>query len=64
MFVLEFLGQQVVGQGMKAIWFTLEKLAGIILSYRADDTVNRAADEAARADLVMIDHIGLLTVDC
>lgn len=61
-FFLEALGQQAVDQGMKVVWFTLEKLAGIIRSHRVDSTVNRAIDRVLRADLVVIDDIGLLPV--
>jgi DNA replication protein DnaC len=61
-FFLEALGQQAVEEGMRVAWFTLEDLGTLIRSHRADDTVTRAVARILRADLVVIDDIGLLAV--
>lgn len=64
-FLLEALGQHAVEQGLKVAWFTLEDL-GILLRRHllttADDTVTRAIARVLRADLVVVDDIGLLPV--
>lgn len=61
-FLLEALGQQVVEQGMRVAWFTLEDLGVLLRRHRADDTVTKAIARILRADLVVIDDIGLLPV--
>ncbi|MGP9618392.1 ATP-binding protein [Arthrobacter sp. AOP36-A1-22] len=61
-FFLEALGQQAIAEGMRVAWFTLEDLGGLIRAHRADDTVNRAVARILRADLIVIDDIGLLAV--
>lgn len=61
-FFLEALGQQAVEEGMRVAWFTLEDLGALIRSHRADDTVTRAVARVLRADLVVVDDIGLLAV--
>ena len=59
-FLLEALGQQAVEQGLHVAWFTLEDLGGLIRRHRADDTVSKAISRVLRADLVVVDDIGLL----
>jgi DNA replication protein DnaC len=61
-FLLEALGQQAVEQGLHVAWFTLEDLGGLIRRHRADDTVSKAISRVLRADLVVVDDIGLLAV--
>src|SRR6478672_451411 len=61
-FLLEALGQQAVEQGLHVAWFTLEDLGGLIRRHRADDTVSKAIGRVLRADLVVVDDIGLLAV--
>ncbi len=61
-FLLEALGQQAVEVGLKVAWFTLEDLGVILRRHRADDTVTKAIARILRADLVIIDDIGLLPV--
>jgi len=43
-------------------WFSLETLGGIVGRHRADDTITCAIRRIMRADLIIIDHIGLLPV--
>src|SRR6476620_3227108 len=61
-FLLEALGQQAVEAGMHVAWFTLEDLGGLIRRHRADDTVSKAISKILRAELVVVDDIGLLPV--
>ncbi|MGI8627439.1 MAG: IS21-like element helper ATPase IstB [Geodermatophilaceae bacterium] len=61
-FLLEALGQQAVEGGLKVAWFTLENLGVLLRRHRADDTVSKAIARVLRADLVVVDDIGLLPV--
>ena len=61
-FLLEALGQLAVEQGLHVAWFTLEDLGGLIRRHRADDTVSKAISKILRAELVIVDDIGLLPV--
>ena len=61
-FFLEALGQAVVETGRRVVWFTLEHLGGLVAAHRADDTVTKAVARILRAELVVIDDIGLLPV--
>ena len=61
-FFLEALGQAVVETGHRVVWFTLEDLGVLVRAHRTDDTVTRAVARILRADLVVVDDIGLLPV--
>jgi DNA replication protein DnaC len=61
-FLLEALGQAAIEAGHHVSWFSLEDLGGLLHRHRADDTVSRAIKRIMRADLVVIDDIGLLPV--
>ena len=61
-FLLEALGQHAVEEGLKVAWFTLEDLGVLLRRHRADDTVTKAIARVLRADLVVVDDIGLLPV--
>ena len=61
-FLLEALGQQAVQAGLKVAWFTLEELGVLLRRHRADDSVSKAIARVLRADLVVVDDIGLLPV--
>lgn len=61
-FLLEALGQQAVEAGMHVAWFTLESLGVLVRRHRADDTVTKAIARILRADIVVVDDIGLLPV--
>lgn len=61
-FFLEALGQQVVEAGMRVAWFRLEDLGALVRAHRSDDSVNRVVARILRADLIVIDDIGLLEV--
>ena len=59
---LEALGQTCVDAGHKVTWFSLEDLGGLIRRHRADDTATKAITKIMRADVIVIDDIGLLPV--
>jgi DNA replication protein DnaC len=61
-FLLEALGQAAVARGLRVAWFTLEDLGVLVRRHRADDTVTKAISRVLRAELVVIDDIGLLPV--
>jgi DNA replication protein DnaC len=61
-FLLEALGQAVVESGKNVAWFTLEQVGALVRRHRADDSVTRAIARILRADLVVVDDIGLLPV--
>jgi DNA replication protein DnaC len=61
-FLLEALGQAAVQAGKHVAWFTLEQLGVLIRRHRADDSVTKAIARILRADLVVVDDIGLLPV--
>ena len=61
-FFLEALGQLAVEAAMKVAWFRLEDLGVIVRRHRADDTVTKAVGKILRAELVVVDDIGLLPV--
>lgn len=59
---LEALGQTAVEAGRRVAWFSLESLGVLVRRHRADDSVTRAIARILRADLVVVDDIGLLAV--
>jgi DNA replication protein DnaC len=61
-FLLEALGQAAVETGRHVAWFTLEALGVLVRRHRADDSVTKAITRILRADLIVIDDIGLLPV--
>ena len=61
-FLLEALGQAAVEAGLKVAWFTLEQLGVLVGRHRGDDSVSKAIARVLRAELVVVDDIGLLPV--
>src|SRR5919107_1018365 len=61
-FLLEALGQAAVETGRHVAWFTLESLGVLVRRHRADDSVTKSIARILRADLVVVDDIGLLPV--
>jgi len=61
-FLLEALGHHAFEAGVRVAWFTLEDLGVMLRPHRADDTVTRAITRVLRADVVIVDDIGLLAV--
>ena len=61
-FLLEALGAAVVEAGMRVAWFTLESLGALVRRHRVDDTVTKVVARIVRAELIVVDDIGLLPV--
>ena len=61
-FLLEALGQQAVEAGMHVAWLRLEDLGVLLRRHRADDTVAKAITRLLKAELIIVDDIGLLPV--
>lgn len=59
---LEALGHAAIEAGYKVTWFSLEQLGGLVRRHGADDTASRAIKRIMRADVIVIDDIGLLPV--
>jgi DNA replication protein DnaC len=59
---LEALAQQGIDAGHKVSWFRLEQLGTLVHRHRADDTVTKAINRIMRADIIVVDDIGLLPV--
>jgi DNA replication protein DnaC len=61
-FFLEALGHAAVDAGHRVAWFSLENLGVLVRRHRADDSVTKAIGRILRAELVVVDDIGLLSV--
>ena len=59
---LESLGHAAIDAGHKVSWFSLEDLGTLVRRHGADDTTGRAIKRIMRADVIVIDDIGLLPV--
>jgi DNA replication protein DnaC len=59
---VEALGHHAIDTGKTVAWHTLESLAGLLRRHRADDSTAKAIGKLIRADLIIIDDVGLLTV--
>ncbi len=59
---IEALGHLAIDTGRTVSWHTLETLAALFRRHRADDSVSKAISKLIRADLILIDDVGLLPV--
>ena len=59
---VEALGHLATDQGKQVVWHTLESLAALVRRHRADDTVSKAIARLVRADLIVVDDVGMLPV--
>lgn len=59
---IEALGHLAIDKGKTVAWHTLETLAGLFRRHRADDSISKAVSKLIRADLILIDDVGLLPV--
>jgi DNA replication protein DnaC len=59
---IEALGHLAVDHGKTVAWHTLDTLAQLFRRHRADDTVHKAVAKLTRADLILIDDVGMLPV--
>jgi DNA replication protein DnaC len=60
--LVEALGHLAIDRGKTVAWHTLESLAVMLRRHRADDSVAKAIGRLIRADLIVIDDIGMLPV--
>jgi DNA replication protein DnaC len=60
--LVEALGHLAIDHGKTVAWHTLESLTTIVRRHRPDDTVSKAIGRLIRADLIVIDDIGMLPV--
>lgn len=56
----EALGQAAVDAGRRVAWFSIEDLGTLVRRHRIDDSIAKAFAPVLRADLVIVDDIGLL----
>ncbi len=56
----EALGQHAVDAGLRVAWFGIEDLGALVRRHRVDDSIAKAFTPVLRADLVIVDDIGLL----
>ena len=59
---IEALGHLAIDKGRTVAWHTLETLAALFRRHRADDSINKAIAKLIRADLILVDDVGLLPV--
>ncbi len=57
---VEALAHQVIDAGMRVSWFTLESLTTTIARAGVDGSIARAVQRITRAELIVIDDIGML----
>lgn len=58
----EALGHLAIDNGKTVAWHTLESLATMLRRHRADDSVTKAIGRLIRADVILIDDVGMLPV--
>jgi DNA replication protein DnaC len=59
---VEALGHLAIDKGKTVAWHTLETLAQLVHRHRADDSIIKAIGKLIRADLIIVDDVGLLPV--
>lgn len=57
---VEALGHLAIDEGMRVSWFTLETLTTTINRSKVDATTNKVVNRICRADLIVVDDIGML----
>jgi len=58
----EALGQLAIDAGRTVAWFAIDELGALVRRHRADEPVARAITRITRADLIVVDDIGMLPV--
>jgi DNA replication protein DnaC len=58
----EALGHAAIDAGLSVAWFSIEDLGALVRRHRPDDTVARAVSRICRAQLIIVDDIGMLPV--
>lgn len=59
---VEALGHLAIDKGKTVAWHTLESLEALLRGHRADGSVSKAIAKLIRADLTIIDDIGMVSV--
>ena len=59
---VEALGHAAIDSGRTVAWFTLESLGALVRRHRTDDSMAKAMARVIRADLIVVDDIGMLPV--
>jgi DNA replication protein DnaC len=57
---VEALAHEVIESGMRVSWFSLESLTGVIQRAKVDASVPKVVQRICRADLIVVDDIGML----
>jgi DNA replication protein DnaC len=60
--LVEALGHHAIDHGRTVASHTLETLTQLLRRHRADDTTNKAIAKLIRADVIVIDDVGLLPI--
>ena len=60
--LLEAIGHEAVEKKLVVSWFSIEDLGVLVRRHRIDDSVQKALVPVLRADLIVVDDIGLLPV--
>lgn len=58
----EALGHLAIDRGKVVAWHTLESLEGLFHRHLADGSVGKAMEKLIRADLIVVDDVGMLPV--
>ncbi len=58
----EALGHATIDAGRTVVWFSIEDLGALVRRHRVDDTIAKAFTPVLRANLVIVDDIGLLPI--
>jgi DNA replication protein DnaC len=59
---VEALCHKAIDQDMKVAWFNTEQLAQLVVRASADGSVAKTVKQVCRADLIVVDDIGLLPI--
>jgi DNA replication protein DnaC len=59
---VEALGHLAIDKGKTVAWHTLESLESLLRGHRADGSVSKAIAKLIRADLVIVDDVGMVPV--
>jgi len=60
--LIQALGHLAIDKGRTVAWHTPETLAQVLRRHRVDDSIGKAITKLIRADLVVIDDVGLLPI--
>jgi DNA replication protein DnaC len=60
--LVEALGHHAIDQGKTVAWHTLETLTQLLRRHRVDDSTHKAIAKLIRADVIVIDDVGLLPI--